>query len=1779
MLLPAQTYSALWKQYDEAVKKDLPQSARQQLDRIMTKSDKEKRHGQYLKALTERVKIQADISADSLRAELKRIDKRAFEERDTVRRAVLNAVMCRALDAYRVQIDGLRTADEYRSRAVEHPQTLAAVQAKGYSPFVTDGVDSGIFHGDLLNVVCRETENYDAMHAYYVQSGNRRAACISALMLMQQNIQLDLGEDWRTSKTVASYDSLIKAYSDVDVVAEIAVERCIYLCRKTGATAAEQIADIERTLGKWSSWKTANKLRRLQEDLTRIFYRFVVDTTTVLPSQSAAVRFHAIRNINSITIRAYRLNVDGRTTLNPNKKDDLATLMRQANPVPQATITRSYADYKEYERHGDTLYINPLPVGVYLLEFSSLPKMDVERTLLYVSNVSCLAEKLPGDTMRYVVVDATTGHPLPHAKLGIMRQTNNEETGKWTTLTCNEQGEVLLPNVKHRAPKVFPHTENDRFANASYIYSSFSYYENKRQDVVYRLFTDRRIYRPGQTVRVSAVAYRNGENASVVAGDSFKVALRDVKYEIVDEKQLTTDAFGAASTEFVLPATGMTGQFTLTVKGGASTSIRIEEYKRPTFRVALPEVKDTYNAGDTLRLRAKAESFAGVGVQDAVVKYTVRRSPALWWRFRNWDDDAMRETVIGSGTGTTSDDGTFEIDVPLTMPDAKNHRAMFFNFTVEATVTDLAGETQCGILTLPLGSRSAHLSSDISEKMLADSMKSIRFALHNAAGKEVEGAVRFRLDGEKKWREVSTAEPFVLRKKLVSGRHSLEAIAAGDTLRQDFVVFSLADKRPCVPTDEWFFVSDESFRSDGRPVTVQVGTSDEDIHVVYTMISGNKVLENGSFRLSNELHNRKFTYRDEYGNGILLTYAWMKNGRIHQYSTTIKKPQPAKRLTLKWHTFRDRLTPGAHEEWRLSIAKTDGTPAEARLMATLYDKSLDMLAPHQWHLNGDFVLSLPYTHWAVNYISAYRGYRAAPQEYVKQTSMDYARFYEKMFGRPPYYAFGGMYINEIALSKQMKTSADSGSMRLRGTNPRMASLERDAAKATQVSYIHTEEEVATEASADAAEAGGGTADAPLQLRENFNETAFFTPSILTDVNGEAVMSFTLPESVTTWRFMGVAHTKDMCVGNIESEAVAKKDVMVMPNIPRFLRAGDEANITTRIVNTSDKDISGTVKMLLLDHETEAVVHSEEQPFAVEKGKTAGATFACQPDNSRSLLVCRIIASGATYSDGEQHYLPVLSDMEMITRTIPVTLHGAGTKTVSLKDLFPNADESNSLTVEYMDDPSWLMLQTLPAVGTPRENNAVEQCEAYYTNAIAAYLLDKRPQTNDLFDRRTLADMQADALEKMAKLQNEDGSWSWWEGMRGSNYMTVCIAEMLTRLNVMTGYRPQTAYLLDKAYAYMDKELVSLVKRMKADEKRGRKPSSVDMTTLKSLYIASVRDAKVSDGTKERPVQAYKPSAEVKNAINYLLPVLSRSSRNLSIYAKAMAAVVLAENRWTTKSREFVKSLKEYSVFTNEMGRYYDTPRAEYSWYSYKIPTQVMAIEAIRTVTPKDTLTVGEMLRWLLGEKRTQLWGNAINNANAVYAFFDGTSNANQSLSAPKISIDGTPLEMPPLTAGTGSAKTTIDNPQGDNLTIEKTSQGTSWGAVYAQFMQKATDVEAQGSGITVKRDIIVGDRITVRITIEASRDFDFVQVTDGRAACMEPVNQLSGYRNGCYCSVKDSETNYYFDKFRKGTRVIETEYYIAREGTYTTGTCTAGCAYAPEYRATVGGETITVKKK
>ena len=1818
----AQTYDNLWKQADVIAQKDQPKSEIGVMKKIISKATAAKDYGQLLAAEIRQAILWREISPDSLTPNVKRMEAAALNAKDPVLKAVRYAVLGKV---YR-EVNG-KKSEEFFKKALEQPELLARNASTGYVPLTLKGVDGSSFNNDLLHLIGFEADSKEAyllMYTYYDKVENRGAACLCAYKLIEKYRQDDVREV-RKSKYLNTIDSLIHVYQDIPEAGELAVEHFRFMEGATDAKPLDKLNYINYALSRWGGWSRMNVLRNAQKRLTEPMFQ-VQDMPQVLrPGEKAWVHLN-VRNLQNLKISISRLNITADNEYNAQDEATYKMLLKKTTKLHQKDFSRNYYGRPDYEEVKDSIEIGGnLPLGAYLMEVTSdNTGIAPQRELFYVSNLAVMIQQLPDDRHRYVVVNATDGQPVPGAKIVLYDRNYDDKTGKFkrvihARMTTDDQGEAYFKNVDGN---VLISTNSDKFAPAKDIYLSRArYYEKKDDEVKYQLFTDRAIYRPGQKVHASAVSYivKKGLDASVPGKSrELKFILRDANWKQMAEQKATTDEYGTASVDFELPKEGQTGQYSISVNGTATEYVRVEEYKRPTFEITFPKVNEKYTWGDTVVVKASAKTYAGVPVQGAKVEYQVTRRNQLWW----WGAGSAGQ-LVKTDSCVTREDGTFDVEIPLevSLPGKDEadmsdfmRIARFFNFEVSAIVTDISGESHEGVMSLPLGTKPTILTVNLPKRIEADSLKTVTFAYRNASGMEISSNLKYRIDkGE--WKDAE-ANAQISMAVLPSGVHEMEAICGQDTLQQKFTLFSIKDTHPMEPTTEWYYQTAKTFPRDGKPVYVQVGSSENGAHIVYSIIAGNKLLEKDAWELGDSIVTLPFTYKPEYASGVVINYSFVKNGECYTRKISIARPLPEKKLNITWKTFRDRLTPGQKEKWTLQITTPDGKPAKAQLMSVLYDKSLDQLADHTWKMSLGFSQWLPDCYWKSNLKYYEMGLSGTyPTKYYDEKELEVDQFDGKYFSFSAYMQAvelsklersSGGTVESVRIQKDELVREEAKVMRIRGSK-----MARVGAFAPSVNKVFDVVEEMPQF------AGGSGSDAgqfldKVQVRENMTETAFFYPALESDNNGNVAIRFTLPESVTTWKFMGLAHDKEMRNGLLVDEAVAQKTVMVQPNMPRFLREGDKSCIVVKLFNTSDKKVSGNARMQILDAETQKVVWQKTQGYRIDAEGSATISFDVQ-GLKEGVYINKVVAAGNGYSDGEQHYLPVLSDRELVVNTLPITLHQKGEQNFDLSKLFLNKEgkqakgaEDAKVTVEYTNNPSWLMVKALPAISNPTEEDALSLMAAIYANTLSRHI-QKTLNVNakDIDDASGLASA-SDTLQKkvnkyvalLKKLQNKDGSFSWWKGMSGSRYMTTAVAEMMVRLNAIVGRQSFTASMLSGAIDYLRQQTAREVKAMKEDEakaaqKAARNGKAYQATpsemALHYLYIVAM------DGT------CVKLKAPALNDMDYLLGKLKKMTGSLTIYGKAKAAVILALNYDYKTAADYLKSMEEYSVYREDMGRYYDTRKAYYSWRNYKIPTEVAAIEALQALDAQSIAaissassaiskqqTIEEMQRWLLMSKRTQVWDTPVNTVDAVYAFMKGNeSNWNRKAENAVLKLDGKLLPMPQDSTTLGYVKTEKAG-KASTLSINKKSDYTSWGAVYAEFKQPLSEIASAESGIKVRRVIVpaesqgrgkaqakVGEKVKVTLIITADRDYDFVKIVDKRAACLEPVNQLSGYQWGmeCYVSPKDNTTNFYFDRLSKGKHFVEMEYYVDRKGDYQSGSCTAECTYSPEF----GGRTEAYK--
>ena len=1873
--MQAQTYDNLWKELEVLERKDLPKSVISEAMKIYDKAKAEQNVPQMMKAYLTAMQYRSLLTPDSLKVDMNGLEQWASQTGSMEDKAILYSI----LGEMTMPAD-VKKGLGYLQASLKDKDRLLLIPVEKLRPMVRVGEASKrYFRDNLYNLLARRAIQIMQQYRWQAAAKANQTNSLPADMTdMDQFVTyqfVPVSDCDLTAAVMQTYQSLLKAY-DTETEREgwllTGIDALNYLYRNFSGNFSNDVCQQE--LRKWihtypavktvpeaylalaqflqyqnnqverlrivregiagyPRYEGINQLKNIEKEILNASLSLEIATAYPGEQQSVKVNY---KNLTGITLQLYKVNLPVTSAVLQNRtthfESKYARLQREEHFSLKPTT--------DYLNVDTTLTIQAPQAGIYFLKAVPDGKKGVsDGTLMNVTALKTIYRPLPDGTLELVVVDAVSGQPVSEAEVTIY----TEKGGGYSpqqTYQADKQGTLKLDFLNSNKYWYNAHTAADNAMPILNLWKNDYYYKESKRKEVLQLFTDRSIYRPGQTVYVSGLAYEMEKDSTrVLADKKYTVSLYDANNNETGKVEVRTNGFGSFSGQFVLPSPCLTGYFSLRA-ADTSVSFKVEEYKRPTFDVTFEPVKVEYQVGDSIEVVGMAKTFAGAPVQNARVHYNISRSYAWVWRFMG------RGSARWEGEAMTDADGKFSVPVHFEIDsDRRESPLWYYTYNIQADVTDGAGETQQANLSLPLGSTSMVLNMDnLPDNLVKEKKLEIKLTAMNLSGEPVDTPVTYQVvemeeqkDGqEKEGRKVLTGtveanKSFVPEAiyALPSGNYRLK-LSAKDTqgrectASKNFLLFSLNDKRPPFVITDWFYQDGLEFDA-ASPATVYIGSSEKNVYLLYDVFAGNKRLESKRIQLSDSVISFRFPYKKEYGDGILVSMAFVKDGRLYSHNARIMKPAPEKKLQLKWTTFRDKLRPGQQEEWKLTVLYPDGSPAEAEMLATMYDASLDKIySAHKLDFGVDFHYVVPLTYWNTSYMRNAYLYVDFPLKRLRAVPLEYSELIIPSTGRMEamVVGYGGSPRATLA-----------GALKIRGRSAANAVMNQEAVTdmVLQEEMVETsaQEKVEMGSSEELAETGD------IQIRENFAETAFFYPQLRTNEKGEVSISFVLPESLTRWKFMGLAHTRNVDYGKIEATATASKEFMLQPNMPRFVRVGDKANIAASLMNLSDKGVKGTVRMELFNPETEKVFYSQKQKFDVKGGETGHVNFTFEVSDKYAVMACRMVADGDTFSDGEQRYIPVLTDKQWVTETVPLNVNGEGAHTFSLENLFNKHSKTASeqrLTVEFTAHPAWYAVQALPVVANPQNEDALSWATAYYAHSLAACIVKENPRikqvfdswkaqggtketfmsnlqknqelknillaetpwlteaTNEaeqkqriatLFDLNTMNSQLAVSVEKLGELQNADGAWSWYKGMQGSRYVTTQVMEMLVRLNALTHQDADSRMqpMIQKGFEYLGKQAAEEYKSMKEAEKKGAVGIRPSEQVLRYLYICAL------DG-----------KAPVDEKVNrYFIDKLSGEGKELTIYGKALGAIILQQAGKVAEARLFMQSLMEYSVVTDEMGRYFDTPKARYSWFSYKIPTEVAAMEAIQRIT-KDTKAIDEMKRWLLKQKQTQTWETPIATADAVYALMaTGASDLLANTGGVEITL-GKEVIRTPADDAIGYIKKTVigDVMNIKKVRVDKEGTGMGWGAVYAQYLESMDQIGEQGNGLSVSRQLYkgdealnesaplkVGDKITVRLTVKADRDMDFVQIKDDRAACMEPLQAVSGFRwsngLGYYQATKDASTQFFIDQMRKGTYVIEYQVYVNRTGEYQAGIATVQSAYAPEFGGHTGGYRVMVE--
>ena len=1515
------------------------------------------------------------------------------------------------------------------------------------------------------------------------------------------------------------------------------------------------------------------------------------------PGEEIEVEVENGRNMRGVRLITYRLPDDFSEDEDDDWNGVFAHVLRVGKQVKKEVFT--FAPHSDFETWKDTLRMQaPSDFGYYGLVIEPINKGrirkddDEKRKLcrFYVSKLRALRIGLPNKQTQIVVVDGKSGKPEQGVSVKVMPKQNIKTRKSYTEYITDERGKVTF-NAPISRDEIWVGISkgDDRFSTLALLRENYFVYDPEEDEVEQlHIYTDRSIYRPGQTVYIGGVAFlQKGKETAIVAGQECLFTFSDTKGNKLAERWIKTDEFGVISDSVSLPKDAAPGNYRIRV-GSTYSSVRVEEYRRPTFSVEMDPAPAVSFPADSIYLTGKAVTYSGVPVVNARVTGKANFYAGFW----GWRGDAIEKVL--KDTLYTDAEGRFKVGLPLEY--IQEDIRYGASLTLDVDVLSQQGETEQGNITVRMSSRPYVLNGNVLDRQDKDDLRTWIFGLYSSTGAKVNGDIVCRIlegkDTEKARLVIPANKPVTPDelKALPSGVYKVvaEYVNDKDTARyeQKIELFSLADTRVISKEDVFMYTPCDTFAI-GRPAKVQIGTSLKDVWMYCTMLHHDKIVLDTLMCLSDTAFVWEIPYKKEYGDGVRLE-AYLYNGKdFSGERINLHLALPKKELTKHWETFRDRLRPGQQEEWRLSLRQPDGKPANANVLLSMYDASLDAILKHKI----GFELNYMHRISSLNYLGGWYPYKHFVDfrfeliGYKAKYSWEFSEFNHAYFLYPS-------SSKNISLSRSGRFGYPereySGSCQR--FPPKMAKANRSVSAAAVMAAAPEVEGLAFESVDQALNgkiAGLDIKDSELAedemrgtKRDAFSELAFFCPTLRTDANGEVKISFTLPESLTSWHLTGFAHNKNLFTTQIDETIVAQKELMAELYLPRFLRSGDEASFTASIRNVSERLQQGKANCIIMDAETEKVLARFPVQFRLEASRDTVYTFPVGSLSNHTALLIKWVAEGTDYSDGEQRQLPILSDLEDVTETRAFFVSGKGTSKFNLESLFahnhPSATNRN-MVVEYTARPAWLALKALPSLFTPHCKCVLCTSAAYYATSMAQHILRQVPDADELvdslhYDGMISLDYRMSLLSSLSALQRSDGAFVWFPGMGANTYLTFEVAYQLARLRHV-GVAADAATvvadrMLKKAMDYLAKVAHKQLKDLK-----DKKDYQITNYGLRYLYILSLTNVVLTDEQKK----------DQKLLIELLQP---SEGREYTIEEAALAAIVLKRNCKDKLAERYLEGLDK--KLTHPDGYYISYISGSFTSINRKVQTHVQVMEAFQEVKPQEQQLLNGMTEWLLQQKRTQQWDEPVKTVNAVYALLlDGSQPLEKGNSDVLKLREGqkTHTFVTPHTS-VGYLRDSLRVSVPKELRVEKHEKGLSWGAVYANYQMPLDSVRASWQGFHIRREVSteqpkVGDRLHVRYTITADRDYEFVQLTSPRSAAAEPDASLSGYRYqnglGYYRQIRDDRTEYYFDRMPKGTYVIEEDWLISRTGNYQMGSTIIKCLYAPEYQSFTASDRLIIR--
>jgi uncharacterized protein YfaS (alpha-2-macroglobulin family) len=1430
--------------------------------------------------------------------------------------------------------------------------------------------------------------------------------------------------------------------------------------------------------------------------------------------------------------------------------------------------TVTLAEIEDLQMHSTDLQVEKLGKGNYYLLVSDdkdfrLNAGTVAINRINISQLAYFSRQSPENNTIDVHVrdrnDGAAASAVIHAYTPIYdyssRKNNYKSIGKFQT---DPTGFVRINSAVNGQQFQFTLTSETDTLNSQSSYYLYSRHRNETKSIRTHYFSDRAIYRPGQTVFFKGILVESdSDQKTPKANYSTEVVLFNVNGEKLQSLKLTSNDYGSISGSFVLPNSGLNGNYRIQDQHG-SLFFRVEEYKRPSFEITVDSSNEVRSINEALTIKGQVNRYSGTPLSDAQVRYrVVRKANYPYWSPLRSFFPPSNEKEIANGTMLSDSKGNFSFRfVPQADPGIQTSWNPIYSFEILLEATSPDGETQDLSHLIQLSQQGVYLSADIAQAIQLEELKKLRVNAKNIDGKQVQATANLSLwslktplrpkkpllwsssdietlspkefeqlfpsypkpieqgietyerDYELLQQQVSCNQNINVFNQLKPGAYEL-VLSTKDkngkevTWKKRFVLFDENAREAAYPMFSWFHPLKVKAEP-GENASFLFASSLKQLRLLYEIELDGKIISSEWLLINQQQRKFSIPIKESYRGNITIHLTGIHSDRLIQYHQSITVPYSNKQLQLQLGTFRSKVHPGDKEKWTLTVKGHEGKVLNTEVLASMYDQSLDQYNKQDWA----FQLFSP-THsrlkWDVNESFHARHSQGISKKRVK--GIEIPRLSYPILNWFGFHLGYGSYYARYGYRKEGLMLAEAKSL-------------DNAAPQEMNDGIIVEQEAQTEADKIEERSSSPSTETetpPLtSIRKNFNETAFFYPQLTNDENGEVHFEFTLPDALTQWKFRAIAHSKELESATLEQLIQSHKELMIFPNVPRFVREGDEFILKTTITNKSDSAVKGFASLKLSNamngRPLELFVEASADPtFEIEANESTVVSWRLKIPSEKRIEALQYTISAETehFKDGEENVIPVLSKRMLVTESLPLWVRGNQQKTFSFEHLINAANsstlENKSFTLEFTPNPAWYAIQALPVLDEQQEECSEKVFARLYANSIAEKIVNSQPRIKAvfeswkrsqsielqskllqnqelksilieetpwlqeakseteqkrrialLFDLNHMAQEKKAMIRKLQELQLPNGGWSWYKGMRDNRYITQYIVEglgHLQKLGVKLESEPAIKQMLKQALAYLDTRIEEDYQHL-LEQNLDLQQDHLGHLQLHYLYTRSF----------------FRESAPSTKAFQYYLKQAKQYWLNRSIYDQGMIA--LATHRLyqdEEPANSIIRSLNDNALQSEELGMYWKSNQGGYYWHQAPIETQALLIELYEELNQPGN-SIEEMKIWLLKQKQVQSWSNSKATAAACYALLLRGSNLLSTASNIDINVGSEHINTAEQEAEAGSwyfkkvwPKEDIKADMG-KISVRKNNEGIAWGAAYWQYYEDIDQVKEHNSG-------------------------------------------------------------------------------------------------------------------